>query len=78
MSVVLAVVQVTAAVLLSVPLVIAAVHALRRADRQIDDILREECEPVPSSPEIPSTPPGRVIRPAGGASARDVVEPRPR
>jgi hypothetical protein len=71
MSVVLAVVQVTAALLLSVPLIVAAVHALRRADRKIDQILREECVPVSSTPE---TPPGRVIRP----SVRAATDPRPR
>lgn len=74
MSVVLAVAQVAAALLLVVPLVLAVLSALRRANRKIDRILREECEPEPSAPEAGSA--DREVRPATGPSARSAGNSR--
>jgi hypothetical protein len=66
MSIVLTVVQVTAGLMLLVPLVVVAADALRRADRRIDRILREECGPDTATSETPAEAPGRVIRHAAG------------
>jgi hypothetical protein len=66
MSIVLTVVQVTAGLLLLAPLVVVAGHALRRADRKIEKILREECGPDTPTSQTPAEAPGHVIRHAAG------------
>jgi hypothetical protein len=70
MSVVLSVVQAAAALLLLVPLLIAAVCALRRANRKIDLILQEECGQEASIPEARTPVPAPDVRHATGPSAR--------
>jgi hypothetical protein len=78
MSVVLAVVQAAAAVMLLVPLVIVAVCALRRAGRKVDQILLEECGPdvpdqaarIPAQNHDMRRPAGPVARATGDSPVR--------
>ena len=75
---VLAIVQVVAALLLLVPLVVVVACALRRSGRKIDQIIQEECGRDAPIPEARSATParaeGRVAGPstraAGGPAAR--------
>jgi hypothetical protein len=74
---VLAIVQVVAALLLLVPLVVVAACALRRSGRKIDQIIQEECgrdAPIPDARSAtPARTEGRVARPstrtAGGRTS---------
>jgi hypothetical protein len=70
MSNVLEVVQVVAVLLMVTPLVIAAVFALRRSSRKIDQILREECGQDTPVPEVHSSTAARPVGQTIGAPTR--------